>query len=116
MRGGHEVASTLDLDAAAAFLKISPKTCQELAHSGELPGCKVGIAWVFLEEQLVRYLVELTEVQQRIRRETSGVEAITQNGESTKKARRARRPRDEPRPDLAKYNNSPESMGKGTTP
>jgi excisionase family DNA binding protein len=39
---------TLNLKQAAALLKIHPVTLQEKAKAGEIPGAKVGRAWVFI--------------------------------------------------------------------
>jgi excisionase family DNA binding protein len=41
---------------AAAFLRIHPDTLAERARVGEIPGCKVGRAWVFMPELLADYL------------------------------------------------------------
>lgn len=65
---------TLDLMQAAAMLKISLATAQEMARAGELPGCKIGHSWVFLRDALRRYLWEQTEAQQRERRAQSGID------------------------------------------
>ena len=43
----HERQRTLDLHEAADFLKISESTAQEMAANGEIPGAKIGRAWVF---------------------------------------------------------------------
>jgi hypothetical protein len=47
---------TLDLDGAAGWLKCDPETVRSKAASGELPGAKIGRAWVFFEEDLVEYV------------------------------------------------------------
>ena len=47
---------TLDIAECAEFLKINSTTASELAASGELPGAKIGRAWVFLLDDLVEYL------------------------------------------------------------
>jgi len=52
----YEGHITLDLNEAANFLKISETTAQEMAASGELPGAKIGRAWVFLADDLVAWL------------------------------------------------------------
>ena len=44
---------TLTLKEAAAFLKIHPVTLQEKARAGEIPGAKIGRAWVFIEADLL---------------------------------------------------------------
>lgn len=38
---------TLDIDEAAAFLKIHPVTLSEKAKAGEIAGAKIGRSWVF---------------------------------------------------------------------
>jgi excisionase family DNA binding protein len=48
--------STLDLAQAAQLLKVHPKTLQRLAKAGQVPGLKVGRAWVFLEVLLIEWL------------------------------------------------------------
>jgi excisionase family DNA binding protein len=84
---------TLDLFEAAAMLKIAPTTVNELASNGELPGCKVGISWVFLRDALRDYLWRQTEAQQRERRIKSGLEEQMAKGVSheTRKQRSKRR-------------------------
>lgn len=56
---------TYDINETAEFLKVDRATALGLAGSGELPGAKVGRAWVFLESDLVDYL------RDRVRRETT---------------------------------------------
>jgi len=48
---------TLDLTEAARLLKVHPKTLQGLARAGAVPSCKVGRAWVFVEQLLLDHLV-----------------------------------------------------------
>ena len=48
---------TLDLAEAAALLKVHPKTLERLARVGTVPACKVGRAWVFLDDLLFDHLV-----------------------------------------------------------
>jgi excisionase family DNA binding protein len=55
---------TLNLQEAAELLKIAETTAQELAYSGELPGAKIGRAWVFLKDDLIRWLREQIKTQQ----------------------------------------------------
>lgn len=67
---------TLDIDECAEFLKIDRTTALALAGKGELPGAKIGRAWVFLDEDLAEYLRAQVRAQQRKRQ----VEADTQKG------------------------------------
>src|SRR5260370_23529321 len=47
---------TLTLQQAAALLKIHPVTLQDKARAGEIPGTKIGRAWVFIEIDLLEYI------------------------------------------------------------
>ena len=60
---------TLNLIETAEFLKINGKTAQEMAAKGDLPGCKIGRSWVFLEDDLVTYLREQVDIQRQERLE-----------------------------------------------
>jgi excisionase family DNA binding protein len=55
---------TFDIPACADFLKIHRTTVLKLAATGELPGAKIGRAWVFLESDLVDYLRGVISTQQ----------------------------------------------------
>ena len=48
---------TLNLLEAARLLKVHPKTLMRLARAGEVPACKMGRAWLFLECLLVERVV-----------------------------------------------------------
>ena len=50
---------TLDLEAAAAFLHMSPAVLRQKARQGRVRATKPGKRWVFLEEDLVAYLRSL---------------------------------------------------------
>lgn len=65
---------TFDIHEAADFLKIDRKTAMELAATGDLPGAKVGRAWVFLETDLVDYLRDKVRRQTNERREQQRIE------------------------------------------
>jgi excisionase family DNA binding protein len=58
---------TLDILECAEFLKVDRTTALELAGKGELPGAKIGRAWVFLRDDLVEYLRVKVRTQQRQR-------------------------------------------------
>ncbi len=60
---------TYDIHETAEFLKVDRSTALELAGCGELPGAKVGRAWVFLESDLVDYLRDKVLRQTSERRE-----------------------------------------------
>ena len=50
---------TLALTEAAAFLRVHPEELRKRAKAGQIPGAKVGRAWVFLDEDLADYLRSL---------------------------------------------------------
>ena len=47
---------TLDLEEAAAFLKMSKSALRAKAKAGVIPGKKPAKQWVFIKEDLVAYL------------------------------------------------------------
>lgn len=47
---------TLNLEEAAAFLKIHPVTLSVKAASGEIQGAKIGKRWVFLQVDLIEHI------------------------------------------------------------
>ena len=47
---------TLGLQEAAAWLRCHPEELRRRAKAGEIPGAKVGRAWVFLHDDLVTYV------------------------------------------------------------
>ena len=68
---------TYDINEAADFLKVDRTTALSLAGAGELPGAKIGRAWVFMESDLVEYLRDKVRRQTDTRREDA---AIRRNG------------------------------------
>jgi hypothetical protein len=58
---------TFNLQMAAEFLKIHPVTLQSKAKSGEIPGAKIGKCWVFIDDDLAKYIrSQYTESGKRI--------------------------------------------------
>jgi Helix-turn-helix domain len=47
---------TMDIEEAAAFLKIHPVTLSVKAASGEIQGAKIGKRWVFLQVDLIEHI------------------------------------------------------------
>lgn len=47
---------TLGVSEAADILKVHENRILELAGSGEIPGAKIGRAWVFIDEDLFEYV------------------------------------------------------------
>lgn len=50
---------TLTLQEAAAFLKLHPEELRRRAKAGQIPGAKVGRAWVFLQQDLADFVRSL---------------------------------------------------------
>lgn len=59
---------TYDAEEAADLLKVARSTVLELAESGELPGAKIGRAWVFIADDLIEWLRGKTAAQVKSRR------------------------------------------------
>lgn len=57
------MSKTLNIQECADLLKIHCATVQVMAAAGELPGAKVGRAWVFLEEDLLAFLRAKVDAQ-----------------------------------------------------
>jgi len=73
---------TYDINEAADFLKIDRSTALELAHIGTLPGDKVGRSWVFMEDELVAYLRDVTRKQTQARRANAAAAQVIGRGPS----------------------------------
>lgn len=58
---------TFNVQGAADFLKVDPSTVKKMAQRGVF-GAKVGRAWVFREEDLDAYLLDLTIRQTEARK------------------------------------------------
>lgn len=91
-RERSKIVNTLNLEETARFLKVHTETVSRLAKTGQLPGAKIGRAWVFLEEDLIEYLHEQIQAQQTMRMEESEVRDLTDSPKSlTEKRTRGRR-------------------------
>jgi len=47
---------TLNLDEAAAFLKMAPEVLRRNTAKGKIPGAKPGGRWIFREDDLAEYI------------------------------------------------------------
>ncbi len=94
------MASTLDLIQAAEFLRVSRETMLELADAGELFGAKIGRAWVFLESDLVDYLVAQSRQQTTARRDRRLTPATSDRVPTAVTASAKAAPRRRPLPDF----------------
>lgn len=78
------VSKTLNLKECAEILKADQEVVARLARNGDLPGAKIGRAWVFVEEQVLNFLRERIEKQSGERRH--GKEPIaTYHGRTAKR-------------------------------
>lgn len=59
---------TLDLEEAAALMKAQPDTVRLLAVCGDLPGAKIGKAWVFMRSDVLAYLRKTIDDETESRR------------------------------------------------
>lgn len=48
--------TTLGIEECASLLKVDRSTALRLAQDGEIPGGKIGKAWVFIETDMLDYL------------------------------------------------------------
>lgn len=77
---------TFDIHECAEFLKVDESTACKMAASGELPGAKIGRAWVFLEDELTEYL--RLQIRRQMRERATGDQlhnraVLGQNGAMT---------------------------------
>ena len=79
---------TYNIEEAAKFLHISPDSMLDLAGSGEVPGAKIGRAWVFADEDLADYLRREVKKQTADRRGEKLVPEIFDTVAMTRPARR----------------------------
>jgi excisionase family DNA binding protein len=67
---------TFDVAACADFLKIHRTTVLKLVASGDLPGAKIGRAWVFLETDLIDYIRNAIRSQSHVTTKPQVTEAM----------------------------------------
>ena len=79
---------TYDINETADFLKVDRATALDLAGSGELPGAKIGRAWVFLESDLVEYLRDKVRRQTTERKDEAALKQRKSNEPLTYSAKR----------------------------
>lgn len=73
-----QVYETWSAVQAAAYLHIHTDTLYALARSGEVPGCKLGRAWVFVPQLLAQYVEKKCQTPHRAR--AGGVTRSLQSG------------------------------------
>ena len=79
---------TYGSNGAAEFLNISPDSMLDLAGSGDVPGAKIGRAWVFADEDLADYLRHEVKKQTADRRGEKMAPVIVDTAAMTRPARR----------------------------
>lgn len=52
----QRLTPTIGIEEAGRLLRCHPDTVRKMAKAGELPGTKVGRAWVFYTERLLEWL------------------------------------------------------------
>jgi helix-turn-helix protein len=50
------IMKTLDLNEAAALVKLHPQTVLQRARLGDIPAAKPGKCWIFIEEDLIEWI------------------------------------------------------------
>lgn len=75
--------STLDLEQAAEFLKMSPETLRKWAHARRIPSTKIGRRWVFTKELLTAF------IRSRYGNQTTPARAERKSSVGMKELRRA---------------------------
>lgn len=82
---------SITLEEAAAILKIHPDTLARKARKGELPGAKIGRAWVFIKEELTEILKAQIMAQTQARSAQIELLSARQANTHPGRPRRARR-------------------------
>jgi excisionase family DNA binding protein len=59
---------TIDASECAALLRCSPDQVEEMARAGDLPGLKIGRAWLFVRHDLLAFLAEKARDEAQARR------------------------------------------------
>ena len=59
---------TIDASECAELLRCSPDQIEEMARAGDLPGLKIGRAWLFVRHDLLAFLAERGRDEAQARR------------------------------------------------
>jgi excisionase family DNA binding protein len=67
MTDQSDIDPVIGSDECAAMLRCTAEQVEELARAGEIPGLKMGRAWLFVRADLLAYLAEKArdEAQER---------------------------------------------------
>ena len=81
------MATTINLQEAAAFLHMHVETVRQLAQQGTLPAVKPGKRWVFIQEDLADWLrSQYTQSRQALLSEkTTGVKKACHSSNAIKR-------------------------------
>ena len=63
---------TIGIEEAGKLLHCHPDTVRKMAHAGEIPGAKIGRAWVFYTEQLLEWVAARCKAGTAAPRATGG--------------------------------------------
>ncbi len=63
---------TIGIEEAGKLLHCHPDTVRKMAHAGEIPGAKIGRAWVFYTEQLLEWVAARCKAGTQSPRVTGG--------------------------------------------
>jgi excisionase family DNA binding protein len=69
--------TTLDLQGAAALMKIHPVTLGRMINDGKIPAARIGRAYVMLERDVLGYVERQIGSQTSLKREKGGRQGKT---------------------------------------
>ena len=72
-------SDTIGAEDCAELLLCTPAQVEELARAGEIPGLKLGRAWLFVRADLLAYLAEKARDEAQQRRAKRQPSALTQS-------------------------------------
>ena len=76
---------TLDINGTAQLLNVSHHTVYDLAARGKLPGAKIGVAWVFIKDDVMAYLRNQVQAQTQARKQKTEHKSLPESRFSTLK-------------------------------
>ena len=62
------MSETIGSDECAELLRCTSEQIEAMARSGDIPGLKIGRAWLFLKNDLLDYLAERARLEAQDRR------------------------------------------------
>lgn len=86
-----QTSPTVNIDEAAALLKVHPETALKIIQAGDIPAAKVGRAWVMMTKDVLSYIQKQIIEQTGERLSASGT-AGRRSARSTKERSQGRSP------------------------